>query len=123
MPRITVLLVGVVLLLPGMGRSPAQSPDLQRNERVVFLAGDLDDTDLISLSANLAAIKQARVLLLDSPQSRPFLKGFLSAYRPNRVVAVGPFEGIEAELGLRLGTPLTAVPAWKGGQQIGRAHV
>src|SRR5271166_836221 len=55
-------------------------------ERVVYLVGELADEDLLTLTSAVAAGDAAPVVLLDTPGAGSYLKGFLAAYRPDRVV-------------------------------------
>ena len=115
MHRTKILVVCVVLLSFGLERGLGQSPSPLLNDRVVFLAGGLGDTDLVTLSANLAASKCGGMLLLDSAPSTPFLKAFLSSFRPGRIVPVGSFAEGQAALSGRLGKPVAAGLVWKEG--------
>jgi hypothetical protein len=76
----------------------------------VYLAGELADEQLIALGASLAACEPDAVLLLDAPDLSPYLKAFLDAYRPERVVPVGTFregpDALKARLGVAPGRPL-----------------
>jgi hypothetical protein len=64
-----------------------------QTERIVYLARDLPDENLIVLGAALAAWREDSVLLLDSPKASPYLKAFLTAYKPARVVPVTETHG------------------------------
>jgi hypothetical protein len=79
--------------------------------RVVYLVGELPDEDLLTLASAVAGAEAAPIMLLDTPGSAPYLKGFLTAYRPDRVIPVGTFsdsaEEREQRLGVALAPPLT----------------
>jgi len=112
-----VLLVGFVGL-PGSA-APGPGPgwtDLPREsaERVVFLGGELEEEELIAFSANLAASGHPGVLLLDAPRLSPFLRTFLSAFKPETIVPIGSFPEGAADLRKRLGTATEPPLPWKG---------
>src|SRR5260370_10290629 len=79
---------------------------LSAAERVVYLAGKLSDEELIVLGASASASDAAPVLLIDSPATAPYLKSFLAAYQPDRVVPAGEFADSPPEREPRLGVPL-----------------
>jgi hypothetical protein len=104
------LIVTLVLTLAGLGALSAAPP--APTGRTVFLAGGLTDEQTVVLSANLAASRHPGVLLLDAPRLRPYLRAFLSAYRPDYVTAIGSFsegqEDLRRALGGWLRPPLPA---------------
>ncbi len=79
-------------------------------ERTVYLARDLPDENLIVLGAALAAWREDSVLLLDSAKVSPYLKTFLAAYKPTRVVPVGgdvaSVKELERRLDIKTSTPV-----------------
>jgi hypothetical protein len=83
--------------------------------RVVYLAGQLAEEDLIAFSAAVAAREPAPVLLLDTPGVRAHLKRFLTAYQADQVVPVGSFADAN-DLARRLGVPLAPALFWKPGE-------
>ena len=106
MPRIArLLLVGLVALVP-LARADAAN-------RPVYLAGQLSDGALTRLGAAVAAHPDA-LLLIDSPHLSPYLRHFLAAYRPDRVVPVGKFPDGAAGLSRRLGVAVEPVVEWPG---------
>jgi hypothetical protein len=80
--------------------------------RVVYLAGQLADEDLIALTSAVATADPPPVLLLDTPGTAPYLNGFLTAFRPDRVVPVGTFADTVAERERRLGVTLAPPLQW-----------
>jgi hypothetical protein len=84
-------------------------------ERVVYIVGELADVDLITLTSAVAVGDPVPVVLLDTPAVGPYLKGFLAAYRPDRVVPVGTFADTAEEREERLGVSLAPVLKWKSG--------
>jgi hypothetical protein len=79
----------------------------------IYLVGGLLDEQLVALSAAVAAQPDA-LLLLDSIASRPYIKDFLSCYKPKRLVAVGSFgEGVDA-VQSRLGCTIQGTLSWSG---------
>jgi hypothetical protein len=95
--------------LPAHGKPPAAL----ESERVVFLAGDLAEEELIALSANLAASGHPGVLLLDTPRFSTYTRSFLTAFQPEHVVPVGSFSEDAEALDHRLGVKTTAAVKWK----------
>jgi hypothetical protein len=86
-------------------------------ERVVYLARDLPDENLIVLGAALAAWRHDSVLLLDSAKAAPYLKAFLTAYKPTKVIPVGA-PSAENDLESRLGfTPAPSI-VWGHGAPL-----
>jgi hypothetical protein len=84
--------------------------------RVVYLAGRLSDEALVSLS--IAAAQPGGLLLIDSPSRRRYLKHFLTAHRPGRVIAVGAFDTDRAGLSRQLGVPVHALVPWPDGPPL-----
>jgi hypothetical protein len=83
--------------------------------RVVYLVGRLADEDLIALTSAVGAGDPPPVVLFDTPGTAPHLKGFLTAFRPDRVVPVGTFADTAEERERRLGVTLAPPLEWKGG--------
>src|ERR1700684_2100222 len=81
----------------------------------VYLIGKVADEDLIGLTSALAGIEPAPVILFDTAGTRPYLKGFLAACKPERVVPVGSFADTAAEREERLGVKLAPGLEWKAG--------
>lgn len=79
--------------------------------RLVYLAGGLSDEATLSLGA-FAAARPHALLLFDSPAVRPYLKHFLAAYQPDRVIPVGTFREDAAGLSARLGVPVAPPVRW-----------
>jgi hypothetical protein len=115
--RMLIFLIGLFLTLallapPALPASPPPS------ERTVFLARDLPDENLIVLGAALAAWRPDGVLLLDSQKASPYLKAFLVASKPARVIPVGgAAEGL-AELERRLAIKTTSPLMEMRGQPV-----
>ena len=90
----TVLLsLGITLLCrpaspmqePARSAEPTQAPVA----RTIYLVGDLPEEDLMMVTAAVAVGDHPGVLLLNSPKSKPFLKTFLAAFRPETIVPIG----------------------------------
>ncbi|MHB1426445.1 MAG: C25 family cysteine peptidase [Gemmataceae bacterium] len=115
-----MLTYSTILVLAPVGVVAAVPPDrAARSERIVYLARDLPDEELIVLGATLAGWRSDGVLLLDSANASPYLKSFLSAYKPAQVVPLGgDAEGI-ADLERRLDLKLSAPLVWTHGQPLG----
>jgi hypothetical protein len=109
--RITGVLGLLALVLAGVSQpvsTVAQAPE----QRTVFLMGRLADEELIALSVALAAREPTPLLLLDTPGVGPYLKSFLAAYRPERIIPVGAFgdaTGLERRLGLPVASSVEKV--------------
>jgi hypothetical protein len=89
--------------------APAPPADAAPPGRTVFLARGLADEALLPLS--VAAAAHGDLLLLDADAAAPHLRAFLAAYRPDRVVPVGDFQGRDPAT--RFGVP-TAGPVHCG---------
>lgn len=85
--------------------------------RVVYLADGLFDEELIVISVGVAAADPESVLLCDSTHASPYMKDFLSRYRPDRVVAVGRFPQGLAAVETRLAVKPTSHIPWDGGPE------
>lgn len=81
----SVFVLTLTLVVPAVPPPLAPPP----RERTVYLARDLSDENLIAVGAALAAWQPESVLLLDSKKASPYLKAFLAAYKPTRVVVLG----------------------------------
>ena len=114
--RLTCLALTLALFVPAaQPMTPAAPPE---SERVVYLARDLPDENLIVLGATLASWQRDSVLLLDSAKAAPYLKGFLAAYKPARVIPIGGGSGDIAELERRLDIKTAAPVTWMHGQPV-----
>ena len=114
------LLAGTGFALLGRACPPpttARIPSVPPAGRVVYLGSGLSDECLISLGA-AAAARPGAVLLLDSPPLTPYLRHFLAAYRPDRVIPVGAFSDDKAALERRLGVSVDAPIPWTVGPPI-----
>src|SRR5262245_31375733 len=94
----------LALLAAPAGAAEFGSP----GKRVVYLAGAMPDEGLVAFSVALAASGEPGVLLLDSTKATPYIRSFLDAYRPERIVPVGTFPDGIAALARRLGRPVEA---------------
>jgi hypothetical protein len=113
---LAALAVPAFALLRGTPPPPAApEPPPAHGGRVVYVTGGMSDEGLVTLSAAVAAADRPGVLLLDSEAASPYVRAFLAAYRPDRVVAVGAFAGGVDGLGRRLGVTADAVVPWTGG--------
>jgi len=113
LPRLIVLAFLAIPLLPGA--SSQADPPVSAPARVVYLVGQLADADLIALTSAVAAGDSPPVVLLDTPATAPYLKGFLAAFRPDRVVPIGTFSETAADRERRLGVSLAPGLEWKAG--------
>jgi hypothetical protein len=107
------LLAGTGFALLGGADRPTPTLAANKKERIVYLAGGFSDEALIVLSAAVAT-QPGALLLIDSKPLTPYLRHFLAAYLPDRIIPVGAFpEGkadIERRLGVQVETPI-ACPA------------
>jgi hypothetical protein len=84
-------------------------------ERTVHIIGsNVPETDLIVISAGLAAGKQAGVFLLDSPRAETKLKPFFGRFKPERMIAVGMCPGGINGVERRWGVPPSVVSGIDG---------
>ncbi|MGH7172562.1 MAG: C25 family cysteine peptidase [Gemmataceae bacterium] len=106
--RLSCLALTLALLVPASHAMPPAAPP--QGERIVYLARDLPDENLIVLGATLAAWRRDSVLLLDSPKATPYLKSFLTTYKPARVIPIGGdangIADLERRLAIKVSTPL-----------------
>jgi hypothetical protein len=107
----------IVALVPALVVSSAR-PEPARNERIVYLAHDLADEQLIVLGSALAAWRPNSVLLLDSSNASPYLKAFLTAYKPAQVIPIGGDAGDLTEMERRLDIKASAPLTWRRGQPV-----
>lgn len=124
----TCLVLALTLFVPaGQPMPPAAAPE---GERIVYLARDLPDEHLIVLGATLAAWRTGgvadwrteSVLLLDSTKATPYLKAFLAAYKPAKVIPIGGEANNSAELERRLDIKLSPPLTWTHGQPLALWH-
>jgi hypothetical protein len=107
---VAATLAGLLFSLPGLlSQTPPPDPG-----PTVYLARGLSDEGLMVLGAALGENKQA-MLLLDSERLTPYLKAFLEALRPGRVVPVGT---ASEDLEERLGVKPDAVVEWTKGPPV-----
>jgi hypothetical protein len=107
--RFALLLVAVTpSAIHAAEAAPAKGPR-------VYLVGKVSDEDLIGLTSALAGIEPAPVILFDTAGTRPYLKGFLTACKAERVVPVGSFADSVAEREEQLGVKLAPGLEWKYG--------
>jgi hypothetical protein len=86
--RLALLLVPLTLAVrPDQAPAPA---DLVRGERVVFVASNLADEELVACSAAVVAVNPSAVMLLDTPRAAQANRRFLDAYKPAAIVPIGP---------------------------------
>jgi hypothetical protein len=119
MPFVARMLMGSTLIALALTLvvSSAQ-PEPARNERIVYLARDLTDEQLIVLGSALAAWRPDSVLLLDSSKASPYLKAFLAAYKPAQVIPIGGDADDLADMERRLDIKASAPLTWTRGQPL-----
>ncbi len=111
MPLVARMLMcsGVVVLMLARVVSGAPAGPIS-SERIVYLARDLPDEQLIVLGSALAAWRPDSILLLDSAPAAPYLKAFLAAYKPDQVVPLGgdvdSLADLERRLDIKASAPL-----------------
>lgn len=110
------------LVAPGHGAPAAASrKDVTApsdREKVVFLAGDIGDDNLVVLGATLAASGHPGTLLLDSARTNPHQKVFLQTFQPEQVIPVGSFPDGIADLERRLQIKAAPVLPWRHGRPV-----
>jgi hypothetical protein len=114
--RLIFVVSALALLTPAARPTSPQAP--APPERLVYLARDLSDENLIVLGAALAAWREQSVLLLDSAKATPYLKSYLAAARPARVIPVGGDADTVGELERRLDMKASAPLTWTRGQPL-----
>jgi hypothetical protein len=92
-----------------------QSAPAKSAERVVHLAGGLNDEQVITFMATLAASGQPGVVLLDSARTLVANRDFLAAFQPERVMPVGTFPRGKEDLARRLNVQTESIVAWAEG--------
>ncbi len=80
-----------LLSVPRAAPSAAEGALSPPTGRVVYLAGEMPDEQLIALGSGLANAERPATLLIDTTAATPYTKMFLRSYRPDRVVPVGGF--------------------------------
>jgi hypothetical protein len=99
---------------PGSFPTPAATADTGQEGGVVYLGGGLSDEQVIALGAAVASQPDA-TMLLDSKPLTPYLKHFLAARKPARVVPIGDFPNGKSELEKRLGLAVEEPSNWRAG--------
>ena len=109
------LFAALALALIG-SRFPASSADDRPTPappptKTVYLAGALSHEETLVFTAAVSAADPQAVVLFDSPLTGPYLKAFLAAFDPDRLVPVGSFrDGIDdlrKRIGRSTAEPLT----------------
>ena len=93
-------------------------PKRQGAERVVYLAGELSDEGIISLTANVAASGNSGVVLIDSTKWTEQQKQFVHEFQPERIVPVGAFPNGMADLEQRLAVKISPAVPWTRGPPL-----
>ena len=112
--RMLIGSVSLALTLTACAPTQAAVP----TARSVYLARDLPDEELIVLGAALAAWREDSVLLLDSAKASPYLKSFLTAYKPEQVVPIGDDSAGVTELENRLNIKTVSPITWTQGPPL-----
>jgi hypothetical protein len=80
----------------------------------VYLGGALSDEEALVFTASVAAADPQAVVLFDSPLTAPYVKAFLTAFAPERIVPVGSFrdgvDDLRSRLGQATAEPLNLKP-------------
>ncbi len=95
------------------GDTPAADPPPQKT---VYLAGALSHEEALVFTSAVAGADPQAVVLFDSPLTTPYLKAFLAAFDPTRVVPVGSFRDGLDDLRERIGRPTEAPLRWEDGR-------
>jgi hypothetical protein len=107
------LAFGLLEALPDSPLAPNAWAGPTPPARVVYVAGELSDANLIVVGSALAGSGKPATLLLDTPAASPHLKAFLADYKPDAVIPVGRFPKGVADLEQRLDV-CTGDPAASG---------
>lgn len=97
------------------GQGVPDAAPARSGERVVYLGGGLNDAQVITFMATLAASGQPGVVLLDSARASVANRDFLAAFQPERLVPVGRFPRSREDLERRLDVKAEAVVPWAEG--------
>ncbi len=117
MPFVARMLMGSALVVLASALVVSSAPrEPAQNERIVYLARDLEDEQLVVLGSALAAWRPNSVLLLDSSKASPYLKAFLASYTPAQVIPIGSNADDLAEMERRLDIKASAPLLWTHGQ-------
>jgi hypothetical protein len=103
---LTFTLVSAPFPARSAGEPPGRAdPPAARPHGTVYLGGALSAEETLAFTSAVAGADPQAVVLFDSPATTPYLKAFLAAFDPERVVPVGSFrEGVD-DLQARLGRP------------------
>jgi hypothetical protein len=100
---------------PFPSRSAGDTPPAAPN-KTVYLAGALTDEQALVFTSAVAGADPQAVILFDSPLTTPYLKTFLAAFDPDRVIPVGSFRDGVDDLRERVGRTTDEPLAWDHGQ-------
>jgi hypothetical protein len=113
------MLVGFSCAVAGLIWPRASAGDQTKNaaaaKPIVFLGGGLSDEQTILFTTTIAASGQPAIVLLDGPKAGPYLKEFIAAYHPERIIPVGSFTEEKQDLDQRLGVTTAPIVPWKRG--------
>lgn len=107
-----VISLGLLAGFVAIAQPPAGAKALQ-GERVVALLTGLSDEQFIVCSAAIASVNPKAVLLRDSPKMSSAHRAFLTAFKPQSVVPIGPPAAV-ADLTKRMGGGMAAPLLWNG---------
>ena len=99
--------------------TPEAVPSVPRTERVVFLGGRLGEAEAIAFTSAVAATGHPGTVLFDTPTTRPYLKGYFAAVKPELVVPVGGFAESSRELSGRFGCAVAPAVVTQDGRPTG----
>lgn len=96
-------------------RSAQSTTPTCKEDRVVYIGGNLSDEQLIVLGATISGGTNDAVLLLDSTDTRQYIKHFLTAYKPKSVIPIGTFDESQSELKQQWNEKSEPIIKWKNG--------
>src|SRR5262249_54342126 len=99
---LSALAFGLISPLPPVTPGTAHAAGPPPGPRVVYLARELSDECLLSLTSAVAGAVRGGVVLLDSEKLTGYTRAFLADFKPERVVPVGSFPDGIAALNRRL---------------------
>jgi hypothetical protein len=109
------LFSALAVILVG-GPPGGADPGAARPPRTVYLGGALSAEEALAFTSAVAGADPQAVVLFDSPATTPYLKAFLDAFGPERVVPVGPFRDGLDDLRARLGRPTEPLSPCEAGR-------
>jgi hypothetical protein len=107
---------------PAGAAPPGPEAARQENEKTIYVGCHLSDEDLVVFTTSLAAAGRAGPVLLSTPSTQPYLKGFLAGFGAQKVIPAGCSAPERAELESSLGVKTEAELPWDHARPDGLWH-